>query len=75
MKFNAICGAFLASIPFLSLLTACGSKSDDGDMNDIDYIAVQEEKDGNWSFYAPDGKILYPDEFKQKPTPHCANNK
>lgn len=68
MKFNAICGAFLASIPFLSLLTACGSKSDDGDMNDIDYIAVQEEKDGNWSFYAPDGKILYPDEFKQKPT-------
>ncbi len=34
----------------------------------FDYIAVQVDKDGSWSFYSPDGEVLLEDEFKNRPS-------
>mgnify|MGYP005884126645 FL=1 len=34
----------------------------------IEYIPFQETKDGNWGMISMDGKVLFKDEFKAKPT-------
>ena len=56
----------------LALAAAClpAVTSCSGDERDLpfDYIAVQVDKDGSWSFYGPDGEILLKDEFKNRPS-------
>ena len=49
----------------LPAVTSCS-----GDERELpfDYIAVQVDKDGSWSFYGPDGEILLKDEFKNRPS-------
>ncbi len=49
----------------LPAVTSCS-----GDERDLpfDYIAVQVDKDGSWSFYGPDGEVLLKDEFKNNPS-------
>ncbi len=49
----------------LPVVTSCS-----GDERELpfDYIAVQVDKDGSWSFYSPDGEVLLEDEFKNRPS-------
>lgn len=49
-------------------LTAASCSSGGSDVDVPDMIAVQTESDGNWSFYKPDGTIVYADEFKNRPS-------
>lgn len=49
-------------------LTGCNSSGSNDPYAKVDYIPVKETEKGNWSFYAPDGKLLYPDEFKNEPS-------
>lgn len=34
----------------------------------IEYLPFQETKDGNWGMISVDGKVLFKDEFKTRPT-------
>lgn len=56
----------------LALAAAClpAVTSCSGNERDVifDYIAVQVDKDGSWSFYSPDGEVLLKDEFKNRPS-------
>lgn len=45
------------------VLTGC----DKGDVN-IEYVAFQEDADGKFGLIAPDGEVLFSDEFKKAPT-------
>ena len=51
----------------LAFVTSCGGNSSD-DESEIDYIPVQVENDGKWGMLAPDGKMLFNDEFKNEPS-------
>lgn len=46
------------------LLTGCGS----GSSPSLDYIPVKTSKNAKWGFIGPDGKMLYEDEFENKPS-------
>ena len=37
-------------------------------MLDIDFMPFREHEDGNWGMIGKDGKVLFSDEFKNKPT-------
>lgn len=55
------------SVALLALMGgACNSSNSDDGM--VDYLAVQVEQDGKWGFIDPDGKVKYPDEFKNPPS-------
>ena len=56
---------FLGLISFSFLLTACGGNSDNGHF-ELDYLAVQVEKDDNWSIMDGDGKIVVKEEYSPK---------
>lgn len=70
MKINKLTGVLLACATMVGV-SSCNSGSSDDGWKNIDAIAVQESKDGNWEFYKPDGTILYEDEFKSKPSAIC----
>lgn len=70
MKVNKL-AAFTLALAAMTGFSACSSGSSDDKWKDIDAIAVRESSDGNWSFYKPDGTLLYEDEFKSKPSAIC----
>lgn len=49
------------------LISSCGSSSSSSD-DEVEYITVQLEEKGDWSFMDSKGNIKYPDEFKSHPT-------
>lgn len=57
---------FPLSIAFGLLISGCNMINTESD--NADYIPVQLEEDGNWSFIGPDGKLKYENEFKQSPS-------
>lgn len=67
MKINKLT-SWLLAVATLAGVTSCGSGSSDDYWKNIDALAVQESSEGNWSFYKPDGTLLYEDEFKSQPT-------
>lgn len=67
MKINKLT-SWLLAVATLAGVTSCGSGSSDDYWKNIDALAVQESSEGNWSFYKPDGTLLYEDEFKSEPT-------
>ena len=48
-------------------MSSCGDAAS-ATMSDVDYLPVQETEGGNWGFLAPDGSLLYADEFKNQPS-------
>lgn len=44
------------------LVVSCSDKASN---NSGDYLAVKQDRDGLWSMVAPDGKMLFENEFKQ----------
>jgi hypothetical protein len=49
------------------LISSCGGHSSSlGD--EVEYIPFKESEDSNWGFVDRNGKIKYPDEFKETPT-------
>ena len=66
MKLKKTLLGLLALAAGLPMSTSC---SDDNDrILPYEYIAVQESKDGNWSFYGPDGTLRYRNEYKNRPS-------
>lgn len=47
-------------------VTSCGGNKTD---NMLELLPVKVDKGDNWSFLSPDGKVVYLDEFKHKPSP------
>lgn len=47
-----------------AIMLSC-TKSESGN---IEYLPFQETKDGNWGMISVDGKVLFKDEFKTRPT-------
>lgn len=47
-----------------TLLFSC-SKTENGN---VEYIPFQETDDGQWGMISMEGKVLFKDEFKNKPT-------
>lgn len=66
MKLSGKLGVLLCGAVSL-LLNSC-SLSSGGKDDTIDYLPVQESRDGNWSFVDKDGNIKYADEFKEMPS-------
>lgn len=54
-----------ALLSMLSMLIFSCSKTENGD---VEYIPFQETDDGQWGMISMDGKVLFKDEFKNKPT-------
>lgn len=55
---------FFMAVLMAVLLVSC-SKSKKGD---VEYVPFQETTDGKWGMISMDGKVLFKDEFKNKPT-------
>lgn len=60
-KFLALTLGTLSMLSF----TQCANHS----TFEVDYLPVQEEKNGHWGFVGPDGKMIVSDEFKEAPSP------
>lgn len=58
-------GTLAIAAACLPTVTSC---SGDGQDLPYEYLAVQENEEGNWSFYSPDGEVLLKDEFKNRPS-------
>lgn len=54
------------NVGFAIMLTmsSCGMGSSDS----VDFIPAKSEKNSNWGMLGPDGKMLFEDEFKHKPS-------
>lgn len=50
---------------FVSMMLASCSQMDKGN---VEFIPFQENKDGQWGMISMDGKVLFAEEFKRKPT-------
>ncbi len=46
------------------LVTSCNKSTKNG----IEYIPFQKTKDGRWGMISPDGKVLFEEEFEERPT-------
>lgn len=55
---------FALSLMITMLFFSC-SKTENGN---VEYIPFQETDDGHWGMISMDGKVLFKDEFKNKPT-------
>ena len=62
MQFSVKSALYLIAATFM--LAGCSSSTE----NDIDYLAVKSDKDSNWGMIGPDGKILFDDEFENRPS-------
>lgn len=52
-----------------AMLSSCSFFGGSDDLNDnIDYIPVQEQKDGKWGMVGPGGKMLFSEEYKNCPS-------
>jgi hypothetical protein len=49
------------------LISSCGGGSS-SKYDEVEYLAVQESRNGNWEFVDRNGKIKYSDEFKEMPS-------
>lgn len=49
------------------LISSCGGGSSSKN-DEVEYLAVQESRNGNWEFVDRNGKIKYSDEFKEMPS-------
>ena len=54
----------LLSAVVILLLTACSKKEE----QEVQYIPFQESENSLWSMISPSGKVLFTEEFKEKPT-------
>lgn len=61
---NKYWSIILLALVAVMMCESC-SKSKEGK---IEYIPFQETKDGNWGMISMDGKVLFKEEFKTKPT-------
>lgn len=59
----------LAIAAAVSVVSCGGNKTD----NNLEFLPVKIDQGDNWSFLAPDGKIIYQDEFKDQPSPVINN--
>ncbi|MDD6722346.1 MAG: WG repeat-containing protein [Bacteroidales bacterium] len=66
MKLKKALLGLLALAAGLPMSTSCSGDNDR--ILPYEYIAVQVDKDGSWSFYGPDGEVLLKDEFKNRPS-------
>lgn len=57
-------GIVAAALMTAMVCVSC-SKTEEGK---VEYLPFQETKDGNWGMISMDGKVLFKDEFKTKPT-------
>lgn len=67
MKLSKLFAAGLA-LALVAGLTSCGGSDHETIGENYDYIPVRESSNSHWSFYGPDGKIKYPEEFKERPS-------
>ena len=56
--------SFLVVAMLTMMLFSC-SKTENGN---VEYIPFQETADGQWGMISLDGKVLFKEEFKNKPT-------
>ena len=56
--------SFLVVAMFTIVLLSC-SKTENGN---VEFIPFQETADGQWGMLSMDGKVLFKEEFKNKPT-------
>lgn len=54
----------LVAILGAAMLSSCSNFKGDK----VDYVPFQETKDGQWGMISMDGKVLFKDEFKNRPT-------
>lgn len=54
----------LAIVFYCLMLSSCSNEG----KGDVEYIPYQETSDGQWGMISMDGKVLFSDEFKNKPT-------
>lgn len=62
--------ALLPMFLLMLLVSSCGESESlmDSLMNQVDYMPVRVSANDDWSFVAPDGKLLYEGEFKNRPS-------
>ncbi|MGI6224480.1 MAG: WG repeat-containing protein [Prevotella sp.] len=53
---------------FVAMMVSSCSNTEE---RNVEFIPFQETKDGNWGMISMDGKVLFEDEFKTKPTIVC----
>lgn len=59
----------VAALATAAVLSSCSSEPAMNQLESkIDYLPFQSEKNGNWGMISTDGKVLFEDEFKNKPT-------
>lgn len=63
MKISKFLNGFFAIL--LSVIAFSCSKTENGN---VEFIPFQETKDGQWGMISMDGKVLFNEEFKTKPT-------
>lgn len=51
----------------MAIISSCSGSADESKLN-VDFLPIQLEKDGYWSFVSKDGKIIFENEFKNQPT-------
>ena len=56
---------FLSMLAMLTMMLFSCTKTENGN---VEYIPFQETKDGQWGMISMDGKVLFKEEFKNKPT-------
>lgn len=64
---SKLCNVLLMALLFGWMMSAisCGENNHD---YEIEYLPFQESKDGNWGMIAPNGEVLFSEEFKNKPS-------
>ncbi len=55
----------MSSVIVMALAMVSCSKSGNGE---VEYLPFKETADGQWGMISMDGKVLFPEEFKNKPT-------
>lgn len=63
---NSIASAALGLLAALCLASCSGFGGSGPEMT---YLPVKTDKNSNWGMVGPDGKLLFEDEFEDKPTP------
>lgn len=56
---------FFIMLAMLTMMLFSCTQTENGN---VEYIPFQETKDGQWGMISMDGKVLFKEEFKNKPT-------
>lgn len=59
---------FLPVVAVATVLCSCDSSDSDSIAEKVEYIPVKLDRDANWSFMSPDGKVIFEDEFENSPS-------